>query len=275
MIRIDMHCHSNCSDGSESPEAMARLGKRRGLTLISLTDHDTIDGVPAFMSSSRKLGVRAISGVEISAEYPQTMHILGYNFDPKDEEFCAALKKIQHHRDERNRKVLERLQELGFPLTMADIQKEAGKGVIGRPHFAFALIRLGAVHDILSAFTEYLGRGGKAYVHKVCLSPEETIHAIHRAGGVSVLAHPIQTCQDMDKLAEILRWLKSVGLWGLECYSGHHNYEQTKAYRALALSTGLEVTAGSDYHGRGRPGCHLGVPVPETLLPWARLGIRM
>ncbi|MDY3868195.1 MAG: PHP domain-containing protein [Pyramidobacter sp.] len=275
MIRIDMHFHSSCSDGSESPEAMARLGRRRGLTLMSLTDHDTVEGVIPFLAASRRLGVRAISGIEISADYPQTMHILGYNFDPKDEEFHRALKKIQNGREERNRKMLERLQELGISITMEDVQKEAGKGIVGRPHFAFALIRKGVVRDIMSAFSEYLGRGARAYVHKVSLTPEETIRAIHQAGGVSVLAHPVQTAQDPAVLTDILRQLKSFGLWGLECYSGHHNYEQTKEYRAMAAAFGLEATAGSDYHGRGRPGYHFGVPVPETLLPWARLGIRM
>ena len=107
------------------------------------------------------------------------------------------------------------------------------------------------------------------------MSPEETIRAIHRAGGLSVLAHPVQTCPDIKELPDVLRWLKSFGLWGLECYSGHHSREQSEAYKALAAANGLEVTAGSDYHGRGRPGYHFGIPVPENLLPWARLGLRM
>lgn len=275
MIRVDMHFHSTCSDGSDSPEALVRLGKRRGLAVMALTDHDTIEGVPAFMSMCRRLGIRAVSGVEISAEYPRTLHILGYNFDPKDEEFCAALQKIQAHRDERNLKILEKLNELGIDLTMAEVQSEAGRGVIGRPHFAYAMIRKGIVHDVPTAFAEYLGREGKAYVHKISLSPEDTIKAIRRAGGLAALAHPVQTCPDINELPKVLRWLKSLGLWGLECYSGHHNTEQVEAYKALAAANGLEITAGSDYHGRGRPGYHFGVAVPETLLPWARLGIRM
>ena len=275
MIRIDMHFHSLCSDGSDSPETLARLGKKRGLAVMSLTDHDTMKGVPAFMSMCRKLGIRAVSGVEISAEYPRTLHILGYNYDPQDEEFRTALAKIQYYREERNRRVLARLNELGISITLKDVQDEAGKGVIGRPHFAYALIRKGIVHDVPTAFSEYLGREGKAYVHKVSLSPEETIRAIHRAGGLSVLAHPVQTCPDIRELPDVLRWLKSLGLWGLECYSGHHSREQSEAYKALAAANGLEVTAGSDYHGRGRPGYHFGVSVPEDLLPWARLGLRM
>lgn len=275
MFRIDMHFHSTCSDGSDSPEMLARLGRKRGLVIMSLTDHDTMKGVPAFMSACRRLGIRAISGVEISAEYPRTLHILGYNYDPNDEEFRATLEKIQKHREERNYKILDRLNQLGIHLTMEDVQAEAGRGVIGRPHFAFAMIRKGIVHDVPTAFSEYLGREGKAYVHKVSLSPEETIDAIRRAGGVAVLAHPVQTCPDMSELPGILRWLRSLGLWGLECYSGHHRQEQVDAYKALAVANGLEITAGSDYHGRGRPGYHFGVTVPETLLPWARLGVRM
>lgn len=275
MMRIDMHFHSVCSDGSNSPEALARLGKKRGLAMMSLTDHDTIKGVPSFMSICRELGIRSVSGVEISAEYPRTLHILGYNYDLQDKEFRAALAKIQSYREERNRRILARLNELGVPITLKDVQDEAGKGVIGRPHFAYALIRKGIVHDMAAAFSEYLGREGKAYVHKVSLSPEETINIIHRAGGLSVLAHPVQTCPDINELPDILRWLKSLGLWGLECYSGHHNNEQSEAYKALAAANGLEVTAGSDYHGRGRPGYRFGVLVPENLLPWSQLGLRM
>ena len=275
MIRVDMHFHSTCSDGSDSPEALARLARNRGCAVVSLTDHDTMEGVPAFLTMCRRLGLRAVSGVEISAEYSGTLHILGYNYDIDHADFQRALKTIQRHRDERNVKILARLNELGIPLTMEDVQREAGVGVIGRPHFAFALIRRGIVHDMMSAFSEYLGRSGQAYVHKVSLSPEATIAAIRDAGGVAVLAHPVQTCADPKKLPEILRWLKSLGLWGVECYSGHHDPAQVEEYKQLAAAHGLEVTAGSDYHGRGRPGYHFGIAVPETMLPWARLGIRM
>ena len=276
MIRVDMHFHSTCSDGSDTPVALAALGKRRGLSVMALTDHDTMEGVPAFLASCRKLGIRAISGVEISAEFPSTLHILGYNYNVDDGDFKSALRQIQTYREERNLKMLRKLNDLGIPLTLEDVRKEAASaGVVGRPHFAYALVRRGIVHDLPSAFSEYLGREGKAYVHKKSLKPEETISAIRRAGGVAVLAHPIQTCADVNKLAEIVRWLKSLGLWGLECYSGHHSVDNTSVYRDLALANGLEITAGSDYHGRGRPGCHFGIAVPETLLPWARLGIFM
>lgn len=270
-----MHFHSTCSDGSDTPEALARLGKRRGISVLSLTDHDTMEGTPAFLSICRRLGIRAVSGVEISAEYHRTLHILGYNYDVNNEDFRSALKKIQYHRNERNFAILDRLNSLGIHLSLEEVQKEAGQGVIGRPHIALAMIRKGFIHDLPTAFSEYLGRNGKAYVHKISLSPEETISAIRKAGGVAVLAHPIQTCQEPKELTKILQWLVSAGLWGMECYSGHHNPEQTEFYKSLAMMNGLEMTAGSDYHGRGRPGYHLGVAVSETLLPWARLGIRM
>ena len=270
-----MHFHSTCSDGGDSPESLVKLGKKRRLAVMSLTDHDTIKGVPLFMSLCRKSGIRAISGVEISAEYHRTLHILGYNFDPQDEEFNRVLQKIQGFREERNFRILEKLNALGIPLTMEEVLAETKRGVVGRPHFAYALIRKGIVHDLPSAFSLFLGRSGAAYVHKVSLSPEETIHAIHHAGGLSVLAHPVQTCPDLEELPHVLRWLRSLGLWGVECYSGHHTPEQVSFFRSLAAANNLEVTAGSDYHGRGRPGHHFGILVPDTLLPWARLGLRM
>lgn len=270
-----MHMHSTCSDGTDSPEMLARLGKRRGLAVMSLTDHDTITGVPAFMAMCRRLGIRAVSGVEISADYHRTLHILGYNFDPHDKPFQEALDKIQYLRRKRNYDLLDKLDECGIHLTKEEVEREAGKGVVGRPHFAFAMIRRGIVHDIPTAFNEYLGREGKAYVHKSSLSPEETIRAIRNAGGLSVLAHPVQTCPDLDELPEVLEQLKSYGLWGLEGYSSHRNPEQFAIYRRLAREFDLEMTAGSDYHGRGRPGRRMGIAVPTTLLPWARLGLRM
>lgn len=275
MIRIDMHFHSDRSDGSETPQKLARLGKIRGLSLMSLTDHDTIEGVPDFLSACRHLGIRGLSGVEISADFPHTMHILGYAFDPCDCCFRSALMELQKRRDRRNAQVLARFNEIGIPMTISEVQREAGPGVIGRPHFAKVLIRRGIVHDMSTAFQIYLGKGGKAYVKKECLSPAEAIALIRSAGGVSVLAHPIQTTTDLVELYSILRELKSLGLWGLECYSGHHNSEQAGEYRNLALASGLECTAGSDYHGQGRPGYHMGISVPETLLPWARLGLRL
>ena len=153
MIRVDMHFHSTCSDGSDSPEALARLARKRGCAMVSLTGHDTMEGVPAVLTMCRRLGLRAVSGVEISAEYSGTLHILGYNYDIDHADFQRALKTIQRHRDERNVKILARLSELGIPLTMEDVQREAGVGVIGRPHCAFALIRRGIVHDMMSAFS--------------------------------------------------------------------------------------------------------------------------
>ncbi len=275
MIRVDMHCHSNCSDGSDSPQALAKLGRSRGLALMALTDHDTIQGVGPFLASCRRLGLRAVSGVEISADFPSTLHILGYGFDASDEPFREVLEDLQRRRDRRNLQILQRFRDLGIAMTLEEVQREAGPGVIGRPHFARALVRRGVVHDMATAFQVYLGRGGKAFVQKQCLSPRASIELIRRAGGVAVLAHPIQTTADPVRLQSILRELKAMGLWGLECYSGHHDPAQVAAYRALALAVGLEVTAGSDYHGQGRPGHHLGVSVPEDLLPWARLGVRL
>ncbi len=270
MIRLDMHCHSDCSDGSDRPEKLAKLGKNRGLALMALTDHDTVEGVEAFLAVCRRLNVRAVSGIEISADYPSTMHILGYCFDVKNQFFRETLENLQRHRDQRNVQILVRFNQMGIPLTMEEVQKEAGAGVVGRPHFAKALIRRGIVHDMATAFQLYLGRGGRVFVKKQCLSPKASIDLIRQAGGVAALAHPIQTSSDMGKLQSILRELKELGLWGLECYSGHHNADQVASYCDLARSLGLEITAGSDYHGQVRPGCRLGVSVPEDRVPLAR-----
>ena len=147
MIRVDMHFHSTCSDGSDSPEALARLARRRCVAVAALTDHDTLAGVPAFLSACRKLGIRAISGVEISAEYPRTLHILGYNYNPEDADFQAALKTIQQHRDERNQKILMESLALfvRYQLTITAPLPEADRAgqALGRERFQRCVDQVG------------------------------------------------------------------------------------------------------------------------------------
>lgn len=266
MKRIDLHCHSLCSDGADPPWKLARKGSNAKLDLMALADHDTAEGVPEFLETARRLKLPAISGIELSAAWPGTMHILGYDFDPYHEEFRRRLSELQSCRDDRNLRILERFNDLGIPMSIEEVQNEAGKGVIGRPHFARVLVRRGIVPHMKMAFAEYLSRGKPAYVLKRGFPPAECIELIQLAGGKASLAHPIQTAPLKD-LPPILKELKAMGLWGLECYSGHHKPDQVKAFRELARQFDLAETAGSDYHGSNRPGYHVGVSVPDDVPP--------
>ncbi len=275
VIRIDLHLHSTFSDGTETPERLVGLGKQRGLSVMSLTDHDTAAGIPRFLQACRQRGIRGISGVELSAQAPYTMHILGYAFDPVSENFTKRLKELQRGREERNAHILEKLESLNMPLTFEEVLREAGGDVVGRPHFAKAMMRRGYVRSTDEAFARYLERGKPAYASRYRLSPEECLRLIREARGVPVLAHPIQTKLDDDDLEALLKQLKDQGLWGLESLYAMHTPEQQFRYLRMGDRVGLYPTGGSDFHGHNRTGRDLGISFEESSLPWARLGVAL
>ena len=208
MDRIDLHTHSNCSDGSLSPRELVQLAKKRDLRAIALTDHDTVAGVAEAVAAGKELGVEVVPGVEISAQYPPgTMHILGYCFTPSQPEFLKALKKLQEVRAARNPKIIERLQALGLEITTDEVLN-LSSGQVGRPHIAKALVNRGYVSSIDEAFSRYLQKGAVAYVEKFRFSPREAIALIRGAGGLAVLAHPF-TLGITEPRELTLSWSKS------------------------------------------------------------------
>lgn len=275
MILIDLHTHSTCSDGTLSPEALVRAAKARKVSVLSLTDHDTTEGVSKFLSACSHAGIRGLSGIELSAEAPYTLHILGYNITPGNGPLEKRLARLREHRKDRNAAICKRLRELGLDITLEEVQEEAKGDVVARPHIARVLIRKGYVQDMAGAFRVYLADGAAAYIPRVRLSPAECIELIRQSGGVPVLAHPGQMGLAEEPLKAILRELKEMGLWGMECLSSHHRYEEIYQYLKLADSMGLFATAGTDFHGWNRPGVQLGIPVGEDFLPWARLQVAL
>lgn len=273
MILVDLHTHSTCSDGTLKPDALVRAARARKVSVLSLTDHDTTEGVPAFLAACRHTGVRGLPGIELSAEAPYTLHILGYNITPGNGPLEKRLETLREHRKDRNAAICQRLRDLGLEVTLEEVGAEAGGEVIARPHIARVLIRKGYVQDMAGAFRAYLADGAAAYVPRVRLPVEECIDLIRQSGGVAVLAHPGQMGLGEPTLKTVLQELKEMGLWGLECLSSHHRYEEIYQYLKLAASLGLYTTAGSDFHGWNRPGVQLGIPVGEDFLPWARLQV--
>ncbi|MDR1516379.1 MAG: PHP domain-containing protein [Synergistaceae bacterium] len=267
-----MHLHSTFSDGTCTPGEIAARAAVKRISVLALTDHDNLDGVPLFKRECEKRSIKAVSGVELSSKCTFTAHILGYRFG-KPEILEDALKWVVQRRNERNKLICARLAEQGIDISAQEIASEAGGRVIGRPHFASLLIKKGYAVDSRDAFSKYLARGAPAYVPRDAYSPGDCVRIIREAGGLPVLAHPSLTGLESGALEDFLEDLKGAGLWGLECFSSHCSPEDAFKYLRIAERRSLHPTAGSDFHGGNRQGVSLGVQVSETFMPWARLGI--
>ncbi len=266
---IDLHTHSTCSDGTYRPADLVREAKAAGVTHLALTDHDTVEGVAEAARAAREEGIAFLPGVEISAEFqPGTLHILGYGMDAADERLRRSLSEIQRWRRERNPKIVERLRALGLEVTLEEVAARAGGDLVGRPHFAQTLLDKGYVKSRQEAFDLYLAKGRPAYVDKVRLSAEESIALVRDAGGVAVLAHPLQLkLGDGEALEAFVKSLADRGLQGVECYYRNHTEGEEARFLALAKKYGLLVTGGSDFHGANRPAIRLGTGEGRLRVP--------
>jgi len=269
MPLIDLHTHTTASDGTLSPAELVAQAKALGLAAIAVTDHDTIDGLQEAMAAAK--GIEVIPGVEISADFNGELHILGYYFDPASASLASCLAELRRYREERNPRIVSRLQELGFNITLGEVEQESGGKVVGRPHFAKVLLKKGYLGSIAEAFEKYLAVGKPAYFKKEKLSPREAIEVISQAGGIPVLAHPKYLDLSPKALEELVRELELAGLRGIEAFYSSHTPDETKLYREIGLKYGLCLTGGSDFHGDNKPEIRLGsgtgdLQVSEQLL---------
>ncbi|NIA20884.1 MAG: PHP domain-containing protein [Anaerolineaceae bacterium] len=257
---VDLHIHSTASDGALAPGEIVGLAAEIGLRAIALTDHDTASGVGEALEAGRRAGLEVLTGVEISAEFPEgTMHILGYGFDPQDDGLKEALAQFRRNRDERNPRILARLAELGVPVSLETVREKATGQTVGRPHIAQCLVEAGHVASVDEAFRLYLGRGAAAYVNRRRATAEEAIRMIHGAGGLAVLAHPMQLRRPMLEIRRTVRELAARGLDGLEAWHPDHSTDDTRTFEVLARELDLVVTGGTDFHGSLRREVRLGV----------------
>lgn len=276
---IDLHCHSVYSDGTLMPEELVALAEEGGLTALALTDHDTTAGLDSFFAAASVSPVEAVSGIELSAEFGAVaLHILGYFFDPANVALQQALVWVQSGRAERNEQMLKKLNKLGYGLSMDDIRKHAGADVVGRPHFAAALLETGRFKHPKKIYQQLLGKGKAVYVERRRLSPEQCVELIRRAGGVAVIAHPGQMKLTGTKLRCLIRLLRPHGLGGLEVLHPSHHPHQVLAFERICADFDLVVTGGTDFHGALTPDLKLGVgfgdlQVPDALLEKLRLNI--
>src|SRR5205809_472232 len=218
-VFVDLHCHSIASDGTMTPAEVVRLAADSGLSALSLTDHDTIAGIDEASAEAKRLGIDFLPGIEISSAYPRpgTMHLLGYGIDPHSPDLTAMTRRLVTARDERNIRVVEALQQQGVAITMDEVLTISGGGVTGRPHIAQVLMRKGYVSSIRDAFNKYLGQSGSTYFDKEQLSPRRAIEMIRQAGGIAVLAHPVQLGKEnYAQLENAIKELVDLGLGGVE-----------------------------------------------------------
>jgi predicted metal-dependent phosphoesterase TrpH len=259
---VDLHCHSTASDGTLAPAEVVRLAYESGLSSLALTDHDTAAGTGEAASAARSLGLDFIPGIEISCEYPHpgTMHLLGYGIDPDSAVLKDLTARLIAGRDNRNPKIVARLNELGVPITMEEVKNEAGGTVIGRPHVAAVLVRKGYAGSIKHAFDKFLGTTGLAYFDKERLTPRQALELVRQSGGLPVLAHPCQLRTTNDaELDRVVKDLVDLGLAGMEVIHSDHEASMVERYGKLAEKYDLLKTGGSDFHGGNKQDIRLGL----------------
>jgi predicted metal-dependent phosphoesterase TrpH len=243
---VDLHVHSTASDGSRAPADVVQEAKRVGLAAIALTDHDTVDGVAEATNAGSAIGVRVVPGVELSAvEGDVETHVLGLHLSDT-RELEARLVALRDMRRTRAERIVQRLNELGVRIAMADVLEQAAGGAIGRPHVARAMIADGWAVDFRDAFDRYLGNGKPAFVAKDRLAIADAIELIHRAGGLAILAHPAQA-----GTRERVQALVALGMDGVEVRHPSHSAEDAARLAALVEHFGLVPSGGSDWHGSG------------------------
>ena len=258
---VDLHLHTTASDGRLSPTELVRLVARQGLKQVSISDHDTTEGLAeAYRAGEEFPDLRIIPGIELSADVPgDEVHMLGYFIQYENPNFQETLSRFRHGRVDRARSMVEKLAALGILIEWERVQEIAGEGSVGRPHIALAMVEKGYCREPKDAFPEYLGRNGLAYVERTRLSPAESVELLTGVGGVAVLAHPAYLV-DMEPTIALL---KEAGLVGMEVYYAKYSDETVGQLAELAERYDLIPCGGSDYHALGNSD----EPLPGTAGP--------
>jgi predicted metal-dependent phosphoesterase TrpH len=250
---IDLHTHSNYSDGTFTPREIIHHAKELGITAIALTDHDCVDGLDEFIQAGNEYGIETIPGVELSCDIkPVKIHILGYQIDYNDHRFRSVLQELNNKRFRRNELIVEALASNGIYVNLSEVAQN-GSQVITRAHFAHVLYRSGYSTSPEEAFEKYLGYGALAFVPKENLTIDQGIELIHGIGGKVYLAHLNQTRLSNEDLYMLLQKLKKLGLDGIEGTYYEYTEQQHKDYVRMARGLDLKLSAGSDFHGDNKP----------------------
>jgi predicted metal-dependent phosphoesterase TrpH len=246
-IKTDLHMHSYFSDGFNSPEKLVEKAKDRGIKILSLTDHDNVNGIFEAVEYAKKYNIEIIPGVEISSDIRDSeVHILGYFVDPRNKDLEHYLNFFREERYKRAIRIVNKLNILGLDITIDDVTVFTKNSAIGRPHIAQALLAKGQVKSFFEAFYKFIGNHAPAYERKVHLSPQSAFKIISDAGGLSFIAHP-------GNMPEILiKELIDAGVDGIEVIHPSHSPQQVKFYRGIVNEYFLLESGGSDFHGGKR-----------------------
>ena len=268
---IDLHTHSLKSDGSMTPAEVVQEAKRAGLAAIALSDHDTVDGLEEAISEGEKIGVEVIPAIEFSVLSKTETHILGYFIDYNNEYLKQILKEVVDLRIERNHVTTQRLNELGFDITLEEVRALAPNNFVGRAHFARVLMDKGYIQSVKEGFEKYMSVGKYAYCEKQRLTARDAVEIIEKCGGISFLAHPHLTKLADDELKEFLLELKSYGLCGIEGYYTDYTPEMQEKYQSLAKELGLMISGGTDFHAKMKPHISIGTGLGNMKIPYSVL----
>jgi 3',5'-nucleoside bisphosphate phosphatase len=266
---VDLHAHSDRSDGQLPPDELVNLAHGRGLRSLAITDHDSVEGYDAAAPHAQRLGLDLICGVELNAKYRgRAIHILGYFLEhAPGEEFRSHLSCLQKGRRERNQRLTKRLQQLGLSIRLEEAEA-LGRSQTGRPHFAQVLVEKGYASGIRDAFDRYLDERAPGYVERHDPSLENVLRWIQQGGGISSWAHPARFVREGDPpVEEMFEELAATGLKAIEVYHSDHTAEDSERFRGSAENLHLGITGGSDFHGPNRTRAVLGsLQLPDSLL---------
>lgn len=266
---IDLHIHSAVSDGTLSPSEIVKKADTMGLSAISLTDHDTTDGLQEFIKAAEGKNIATIPGVEMAGAWNmRELHILGYWIDWKNQKLQTVLEYSRRNRDIRNSSIIEKLNSRGYEVTYEDLIEESGGDVIGRPHIASLLVRRKYFKSIQEVFSSCLARGSECYVPRVIPEIKEVIDSIHGAGGLAIWAHPLhRNKNDIRNAKTDIISLMNLGIDGIEAYYSEFSAKQHLYLVKCSEELNLAASGGTDFHGANQPGIELGLGHGELNIP--------
>ena len=270
---IDLHIHTTASDGTDAPATVVNRAASLGLRAIAITDHDTVSGIAEAVAEGQKRGIEVIPGIEVSADYKgNRAHIVGLFLDPEAESLRPVLDWADNERLRRNGKIVAALAADGFDISMADLLAEYPASMLGRPHIAEYLMKKGYVASVKEGFERYLNKGKPYYRERARISLEEAARCIGGAGGIAIVAHPMQYGYDEAERLRYINTALAAGCTGFEAYYSEHSAAEQAALLALADTLAVPVSGGSDYHGTRKPHISLGsgidggLAIPYTVL---------
>lgn len=272
MNSVDLHVHSNKSDGTLTPSGLVELAVAKGLTAFALTDHDTVDGIDEAVAASAGKPVEVIPGIEFSTEYEgKDIHIVGLFIEYNSPLFRSQIKAFVDSRVLRNQKMCERLRDAGADISYEKLLSRFPQAVITRAHYARYLLETGFVKSLPEAFERYIGDRCPCFVPREKVTPGQAVSLIRETNGLAVLAHPTLYHMSDARLEALALSLKDAGLDAIECIYSTYTAGEQRQMQALAKKLGLLPSGGSDFHGGAKPGLELGTGygrlfVPEEIL---------